>query len=110
MGSLARTLLLGASLACALGGCSKRPAEATLTSASASVPKEAAPPGTLAAARQSFVTKVRDTQPRGEPAPKPPSGVLDFVRYPSPIGALSAYVSPAPGDGTKRPAMIWLPG
>jgi alpha/beta superfamily hydrolase len=37
----------------------------------------------------------------------PPKGDLERVKYPSPIGNLTAYISPDPGDGKKRPAIIW---
>jgi len=37
----------------------------------------------------------------------PPRGDLERVKYPSPIGNLTAYISPDPGDGKKRPAIIW---
>jgi dienelactone hydrolase len=109
MASFVRSLLLGAGIVVA--ACGKRAPEAapetTLTGA-APVVKEAAPPGTLAAARQSFASKLRDRQPRGEPAKAPPPGVLDLVRYPSQVGPLAAYVSPAPPDGKKHPAIVWL--
>ena len=37
----------------------------------------------------------------------PPKGDLERVKYPSPVGNLAAYISPDPGDGKKRPAIIW---
>src|SRR5262249_952818 len=40
----------------------------------------------------------------------PPKGDLERVTYPSPIGNLTAYISPNPGDGKKRPAIIWTFG
>jgi dipeptidyl aminopeptidase/acylaminoacyl peptidase len=33
-----------------------------------------------------------------------------LTSYPAPLGANAAYVSPAPGDGKKHPAIIWLTG
>ena len=66
---------------------------------------------TLAEARRGFVTRLVTKVTDGKPAPKPPKGVpLKLVRYPSPAGALAAYVSTAPTDGKKRPAILWLTG
>src|SRR5262245_54485769 len=42
-----------------------------------------------------------------EEAELPPKGDLERVKYPSPIGNLTAYISPDRGDGKKRPAIIW---
>ncbi|MBX9654973.1 prolyl oligopeptidase family serine peptidase [bacterium] len=52
---------------------------------------------------------------RGEASPKdppavPPSGVFQLVKYDTPIGKMSAYVTPNPGDGKKHPAIIWIAG
>ena len=41
---------------------------------------------------------------------QPPPGLFRLVHYPSPVGALAAYVSVAPADGQRRPAIIWLVG
>jgi dipeptidyl aminopeptidase/acylaminoacyl peptidase len=45
-----------------------------------------------------------------EEAEVPPKGDLERVKYPSPVGNLAAYISPDPGDGKKRPAIIWIFG
>jgi alpha/beta superfamily hydrolase len=42
-----------------------------------------------------------------EEAELPPKGDLERVKYPSPVGNLTAYISPNAGDGKKRPAIIW---
>jgi dipeptidyl aminopeptidase/acylaminoacyl peptidase len=41
---------------------------------------------------------------------KPPASVFNLIKYKSPIGDMSAYVSPDPGDGKKHPLIIWLVG
>lgn len=64
----------------------------------------------LAEARRAFATRLGPQQPPGNPAPEPPPNVLRLVRYPSPVGDLSAYVTPDPGDGTKHPAIVWITG
>lgn len=45
-----------------------------------------------------------------EEAERPPEGDLERVKYPSPVGNLTAYISPDTGDGKKRPAIIWIFG
>ncbi|MCB1226365.1 MAG: prolyl oligopeptidase family serine peptidase [Verrucomicrobiales bacterium] len=40
----------------------------------------------------------------------PPSSTFDLVHYASPLGPMSAYVTPDPSDGKKHPAIIWLVG
>lgn len=41
---------------------------------------------------------------------KPPHDVFNLVKYDSPAGEMSAYVSPDPGDGKKHPVILWLVG
>jgi dienelactone hydrolase len=64
----------------------------------------------LTAARAGFVTKAVDPQPPGTAAPRPPPALLQLTRYPTPNGGLSAYVSPPPYTGGKKPAIVWLLG
>ncbi len=64
----------------------------------------------LALARRGFTTHLVLQENGDTPAPKPPAGVLDLVKYPSPAGQLSAYVSVPPADGKKRPAVLWITG
>lgn len=91
-----------------LAGCEDRPA------APASAPPAAvvapAPKPTLAEARRGFVTKPGGSQERAEPAPAPPKGVFQLIRYQSPVGKLAAYLTPDPGDGKKHPAIVWITG
>ncbi|MGK0187295.1 MAG: dienelactone hydrolase [Verrucomicrobiales bacterium] len=43
-------------------------------------------------------------------AAEPPSGVFRKVIYTSPAGDLTAYLTPDPGDGERRPAIVWAHG
>jgi acetyl esterase/lipase len=81
-------------LACVLCGCSSESTEST----------------TLADARKGFATRIVATGEPEPPAPPPPAGVFDLIRYKSPVGELAAYVTPDPGDGAKHPAIVWLTG
>lgn len=67
-------------------------------------------PASLSAARQGFRTTLVRREKAGEPVPAPPPNLFRLVRYASPGGEMSAYVSPPPPDGKKRPAIIWLFG
>ena len=46
----------------------------------------------------------------GAAAPEPPVGVFELVKYTSPAGPLSAYLSVPPRDGKKHPAILWITG
>jgi hypothetical protein len=65
---------------------------------------------TLAEARRGFVTKPGGQQPPAEAIPQPPPNVFRLIKYRSPVGDLSAYLSPDPGDGQKHPAIVWITG
>jgi acetyl esterase/lipase len=64
----------------------------------------------LSEARRGFATRPAPNQPAGRPAPEPPPDVFRLVRYEAPAGKLAAYVTPDPGDGRKRPAILWITG
>jgi dipeptidyl aminopeptidase/acylaminoacyl peptidase len=68
------------------------------------------PSVTLPQARQGFVTKLERKLQAGSNAPTPPLGVFNLVRYKAPLGENVAYLSPDPGDGKKRPAIVWITG
>ncbi|MFT3764689.1 MAG: alpha/beta fold hydrolase [Minicystis sp.] len=75
-------------------------------------PAFAAPPAKgLLAARAGFVTQAAPSNyhPDG-PAEAAPPGPFDRIRYRSPAGELSAYVTRDPGDGKRRPAVLWAHG
>ena len=80
-----------------------------LSSASASLAQaETTPP--ILEARRGFETNILRKEAVGEAPDQPPAGVLKLVTYPAPLGRNAAYVSPAPADGKKHPAIIWLTG
>lgn len=60
-------------------------------------------------ARAAFKTKIFDKPATRTPAPDPPYGVFEKVRYKAPLGENAAYITPVK-EGTKRPAMVWIGG
>lgn len=64
----------------------------------------------LAGLKKEHKTKLLRQEKIGEPAPEPPAGVLEKVRYEAPLGKMAAYVSPDPKDGKKHPLIIWRVG
>ena len=64
----------------------------------------------LAAARTHCAEKLVRRERSGDPAPEPPADQFRTVRYPAEPGELSAYLSVAPPDGVKRPAIVWIVG
>jgi acetyl esterase/lipase len=64
----------------------------------------------LAEARRGFTTKLLRRESAGEPLPQPPAGIMQLVQYESPAGKLNAYLTPAPKDGKKHPAIVWITG
>jgi len=65
---------------------------------------------TLQEARSSFHTKLTRQESAGVPVPVPPAGIFRVVQYDSKVGPLSAYLTPDPGDGRRRPAIVWIGG
>ena len=65
---------------------------------------------TLAQARLGFITRIITTGPSTGPPATPPDNTFELIHYPSTVGPLAAYVTPDPGDGAKRPAIIWITG
>jgi dipeptidyl aminopeptidase/acylaminoacyl peptidase len=65
----------------------------------------------LTETRASFQTVLngKSFRPDGPP-PDPPTNVYQLIRYESGVGQLAAYITPDPGDGKKRPAVIWAHG
>ena len=65
----------------------------------------------LLRARRGFrTTPVANGYEADGPPAVPPPGTFRLVRYPTPAGNLAAYVTPDPGDGKRRPALLWAHG
>lgn len=64
---------------------------------------------TLAEARRGFRTSIAGAAD-GASFPKPPAGQFDLVTYPSALGPLGALRTPAPKDGARHPAIVWIHG
>jgi pimeloyl-ACP methyl ester carboxylesterase len=77
---------------------------------SVSTHAESARPETPLAARHGYATRLLRHENGGERPDFPPSGELELVLYPAPLGKNAAYVSADPKDGKKHPAIIWLVG
>lgn len=65
---------------------------------------------TLAEARKGFETVLLRGEGGGGELATPPADVFAVVRYDAAPGKLAAYLTPDPGDGRKRPAIIWITG
>ncbi len=66
--------------------------------------------GSLLEARRGFKTKLVPLARERDPVPEPPPELFRKISYDSPAGKLAAYISQAPQDGTKHPAIIWITG
>lgn len=64
----------------------------------------------LATARRGFVTQLSRRDRADEPVEQPSPKLFHVVKYRSPLGEMSAYLTPSPADGKKHPAIIWLFG
>ena len=73
-------------------------------------PAAAASTASLTEARRGFASRPGPPQQRGDAPDPPPAGVFQLVRYKSPVGDLSTYITPDPGDGAKHPAIVWITG
>lgn len=92
-------------------GCSPEP-EATIhrLPGTSSKKSQANQIPTLREARAGFATHlIHSGEYTGAPdAPDPE--IFKLIYYQSPAGRMAAYVSPDPGDGDKRPAILWITG
>lgn len=61
-------------------------------------------------ARVAFETEIVREANYDYTFPTPPEAYMSIVRYPTPIGAMSAYLSKPRIAGEKYPAIIWLTG
>jgi len=59
--------------------------------------------------RHALTTHVFVDDTYRQPAAEPPRELFVKVRYPAPLGANVAYVSP-PKKGARRPAIVWIAG
>jgi acetyl esterase/lipase len=64
----------------------------------------------LSEARRGFATKLVRREAVAQPPPAPPGHLFRRVQYPSPAGSMAAYLSVAPADGKKHPAIVWITG
>ncbi len=64
----------------------------------------------LRVARNGFHTKLTRQEHEDEAVAEPPPELFRVVHYESPAGKLAAYLSVAPKDAAKHPAMIWIFG
>jgi hypothetical protein len=71
-------------------------------------PKDSGP--SLLEARKGFKTKLVRKETANEPLDKPPPDVFQIVQFDAPMGKLAAYLSPAPKDKERHPAIIWITG
>jgi hypothetical protein len=65
---------------------------------------------TLVQARTGFVTNIVSSGEPFGPPDDPFGSEFDLIKYESPAGQLHAYVTRDPGDGRKRPAIVWITG
>ena len=65
---------------------------------------------TLADARKGQDAMLTEEVRQDQPAPTPPANVLTMVSYPAAAGETSGYLTPAPTDGKRHPAIIWISG
>ena len=64
----------------------------------------------LIEARKRHKTVVKKVNIKTGELETPSAKTFLVVKYPSPIGDLSAYISPDPGDGQRHPALLWATG
>ena len=104
-----RTIVLMTALTVA--GCNHAPSIES-ESVSNVVPQAvpAAPSQSLLDARAGFVTKIVTAgEDFGDPD-SPEGSMFELIHYKSPVGSLAAYITSAPGDGAKHPAIVWITG
>ena len=90
---------------CLQAGCKKAP-----QTSSSDPNQEQDAKQSLAEARRGFQTNLVKKVQRDESPPPPPPTLFQVVRYDAPVGKLAAYLSNAPRDGKKHPAIIWIFG
>lgn len=76
----------------------------------AALAQPSAPARSLAEVRKGHKTPVSLPAARVLPLPMPPAALFSKVQYAAPGGPLAAYLTPAPADGKRHPAIVWLTG
>ena len=69
-----------------------------------------AKPASLTEARRGFQTKLLARKFDNEPVAQPPENLFQIVGYDAAPGMLAAYLSVAPGDRQRHPAIVWITG
>ncbi len=106
-----KILSAGFLLTIALAGCSQPDVDSNANAHNNSpASSTTARKSTLLEARRSFKTKLTPQNDPRTPADVPPSAIFRAVKYTAPSGQLAAYMSPAPKDSKKHPAIIWITG
>ena len=65
---------------------------------------------TLVDAKKSFKTKIIKSESPGAPPEATFGEFFDLIKYKSPVGSLAAYITKAPGENKKHPAIVWITG
>ncbi len=73
-------------------------------------PEKAGPRVSLNEARRGYATNLLQKKRAKAPVPAPPAELFNIVKYHSPAGDLSAYLTVRPKDNAKHPAIIWIVG
>ncbi|MBI4569979.1 MAG: hypothetical protein HY719_16420 [Planctomycetes bacterium] len=83
-------------------------AEQARAAAAVATDTTAPAPERLLDARRAFKTRLTKKLKNNDPLPTPPEDILRIIKYRSPAGTMRAYLSPAPKEGGKHPAIIWI--
>jgi len=105
---IARVIILGFFFL--LVGCDRDDNKGSSQQKAAEVAATRRPALSLAEERRKFKTTLVRRPRDEEPLAEPPSALFRIVHYESPAGKLPAYLSVAPEDGKRRPALIWIHG
>ena len=94
-------------LAFTLSGCAASQPDTAARSTPAAA---AASTASLTNARREFKTILIPQKGEKSPLEKAPAAIFRTIQYSAPGGELHAYLSPAPGNKKKHPAIIWITG
>jgi dipeptidyl aminopeptidase/acylaminoacyl peptidase len=64
----------------------------------------------LADARRGFITNIVRTEARRHAVASPPPRLFRIEEYAAPVGKLASYITVAPTDTNRHPAVVWLTG